>query len=115
MLLKHHPDKQAEAGKSQEEAESDPIFLAIQEAFEILGDEKKRRAFDSQFEFDDSIPGEILKGDFYEVYGPVYVRNARFSEHKPVPRLGDDNTPLEEVHQFYEFWVRLLLMPVRPC
>lgn len=25
---------------------------------------------------------------------------------KPVPSLGDDNTPLEKVHAFYSYWVR---------
>lgn len=38
-------------------------------------------------------------------YGPVFERNARFSIKKPVPLLGNEHTPWEEVDAFYEFWL----------
>lgn len=66
--------------------------------------------------------------DFFKMYGPVFDRNLRFDArlrpdlvkgnnskkinqknhhhaHTP-PTLGDEHTPLEKVHQFYEYWVR---------
>ncbi|KAJ2460702.1 Zuotin, partial [Coemansia sp. RSA 2322] len=43
-------------------------------------------------------------GDFYEVFGPVFAREARFSNVQPAPVLGDDNTPREDVESFYNFW-----------
>lgn len=63
--------------------------------------------------------------DFYDLFGPVFERNLRFDarlrpeNHKKnkntnnlqktsaskAPTLGDANTPIEEVHAFYEYWV----------
>ena len=37
LLLKYHPDKSAEA------ADTDPRFLAIQKAYDVLSDPAKRR------------------------------------------------------------------------
>ena len=65
--------------------------------------------------------------DFYQTFAPVFERNLRFDaklrpdankgrkknnnnkkksngKHTP-PSLGDTNTPLEEVHAFYEYWI----------
>ncbi|KDO19983.1 hypothetical protein SPRG_14564 [Saprolegnia parasitica CBS 223.65] len=42
--------------------------------------------------------------DFYALYGPVFERNARFSNITPVPALGDDETDLDTVQSFYNFW-----------
>jgi DnaJ homolog subfamily C member 2 len=39
------------------------------------------------------------------VYGPVFARNERFAVLIPVPPLGDNDTPIEEVNKFYEYWV----------
>lgn len=113
-MLKYHPDKRSENSKAVVEQadvdgnDTDPAFLAVQTAFETLSDPAKRRAYDSQFDFDDSIPrgDEVIKThqDFFDLYGPVFKRNAKFSERKPVPELGDDSTPIEEIVAFYEFW-----------
>ena len=63
--------------------------------------------------------------DFYGLFGPVFERNLRFDarlrpeNHKKnknnnnlqktsaskAPSLGDADTPIEEVHAFYEYWV----------
>lgn len=64
--------------------------------------------------------------DFYQTFGPVFQRNLRFDarlrpeldkknnnnnsrrrQHKPStpPTLGDEHTPIELVHKFYEYWV----------
>ena len=101
--MKYHPDKQT---GDQKLDENDPIFLAIQKAYDTLGDEKKRRSYDSQFEFDESIPGPSISGDFFKTFGPVFIRNARFSEVKPVPLLGTKSTGMDEVYAFYDFWAR---------
>lgn len=65
--------------------------------------------------------------DFYGLFGPVFERNLRFDANlrpdapglakkknrnnkavgknfKP-PTLGDESTPMEEVHKFYEYWI----------
>ncbi|TMW56440.1 hypothetical protein Poli38472_006450 [Pythium oligandrum] len=109
VLIEHHPDK---TGKT----ENDPNYLAVQKAFETLTDPQKKRAYDSQCDFDEWIPTGAEKiaqnekdgkgKDFYELYGPVFKANARFSEKTPVPELGDDSTPIETVYDFYDFWLK---------
>jgi DnaJ family protein C protein 2 len=105
VLIEHHPDK---TGKT----ENDPNYLAVQKAFDTLMDPKKKRAYDSQCDFDEWIPNgteKILENDgngksFYDLYGQVFESNARFSQTQPVPKIGNDSTPLEEVYAFYDFW-----------
>ena len=67
-LLELHPDKKA--AEAAEEDDTDPIFLAVQKAYHVLSDETRKRGYDSQFDFDDSIPNELLddEKDFFKVY-----------------------------------------------
>jgi DnaJ family protein C protein 2 len=109
-VLMYHPDKAQFKDKDGKEDRS--VFLKIQEAFNVLTDEKKRRAYDSQLPFDEAVPDEAItlkyleKGEhkFFKLYGPVFKRNARFSTRKPVPELGDLETPMDKVYAFYDFW-----------
>jgi DnaJ family protein C protein 2 len=124
--LVYHPDK---TGRGEE----DEVFLTVKAAFDTLSDKAKRRAYDSQMPFDDTIPkGNESAEEFYEVYLPVFERNLRFDDRlnpdrnqpapsggkknkgkrksqpreppKP-PSLGDDSTPLDQVHAFYDYWI----------
>jgi len=71
-------------------------------------DPVRKIKYDSALPFDDKIPllTEIkLNGDnFFELYEPTFKRNARFSIVKPVPSIGDMNTPMDQVYIFYTFW-----------
>ncbi|XP_068660931.1 uncharacterized protein [Aristolochia californica] len=110
--LRHHPDKQAallltvetEETKQEKRDEIENHFKAIQEAYEVLIDPVKRRIYDSTDEFDDEIPTDCAPQDFFKVFGPAFMRNGRWSVKQPVPSLGEDNTPVEEVDSFYNFW-----------
>ncbi|GMH76988.1 hypothetical protein TrLO_g5942 [Triparma laevis f. longispina] len=120
--LIYHPDK---TGLT----EDDPVFLSVKKAFDTLSNPEKKRTYDSSANFDDSIPPADLKErKFYAMFGECFVRNQRFAVIKeakktnrrksnsgknatpPVdpnycPPFGDDNTPIEQVNQFYQYWI----------
>lgn len=67
-VLRHHPDKRKAQG--EEIRPDDDYFTCITKAWEILGNPRNRRSFDSvDKEFDDSIPtvNEHTRNHFYEV------------------------------------------------
>jgi DnaJ homolog subfamily C member 2 len=106
LVLIYHPDKRADA--SSDGRQTNAVFLAIKKAHEILSDVSKRKEYDSRFGFDDSIPSgtEDLseEGAFFELYRPVFRRNARFCAETPVPDLGDADSDYADVDAFYRFW-----------
>lgn len=102
-VLKHHPDKRAAVGST----EDDSFFKCIQKATEILLDPVRRRQYDSVDENADVEPPskrDTKAGNFYKMWSRVFEAEGRFSKNKPVPRLGDDKSTKEQVEQFYNFW-----------
>ncbi|KAM5434639.1 Zuotin [Microsporum ferrugineum] len=101
-VLRHHPDKKAAAGASDE---NDSFFKCIQKATEILLDPVRRRQFDSvDSAADVEPPHPKKKGDFFKLWDPFFKAEARFSKIQPVPMIGDENSTKEEVETFYNFW-----------
>ena len=78
--------------------------IRIQEAFETLSDASKRREFDSTDKFDDSLPEACKAEDFFVVFGAAFRRQARWSERRPVPDLGERDAEYAAVQAFYDFW-----------
>lgn len=104
-VLKHHPDKRKALG--EDVRSDDDYFTCITKAYETLGTPSKRRSYDSiDPTMDDSIPtpAEIKKEGFYKVFSKCFDLNARWSEKKNVPVLGDENSTREHVDRFYAFW-----------
>ncbi|KAF2644968.1 DnaJ-domain-containing protein [Massarina eburnea CBS 473.64] len=102
-VLKHHPDKKAAAGGT----EDDQFFKCIQKATEVLSDPVKRRQFDSVDEAAEVEPPskkDSQKGNFYKLWGKVFESEGRFSNNRPVPKLGNEKSTKEEVETFYNFW-----------
>merc|ERR1711933_56183 len=64
--------------------------------------------YESTLPFDDTVPSEALvkSSGFFKVLRPVFGRNAKWSISQPVPELGGPDTPLAEVHSFYDFWYK---------
>ena len=111
-VLKYHPDKAQY--KTADGKEDRTVFLKIQEAMNVLSNDTKRRAYDSQLPFDERIPNDeitqkaLAKGPhkFFKLYGPIFQRNGRFAVKKPVPDIGNMETPMDEVYKFYSYCVR---------
>lgn len=107
-VLKHHPDKKSSKTDSKESKLSEQsLFACITIANDILSNKTKRRAYDSVDPFfDDSIPSVSAnsKSNFFEVFDPVFERNARWSKCQPVLLLGNIDSTFEEVDNFYNFW-----------
>ncbi len=102
-VLKHHPDKKAAQGAT----EDDQFFKCIQKATEVLLDPAKRRQYDSVDEEADVEPPtkkQLQKGDYYKLWSKVFKSEARFSKTHPVPTFGDVNSTKEHVEDFYNFW-----------
>ncbi|KAI9229079.1 MAG: DnaJ domain-containing protein [Piptocephalis tieghemiana] len=100
-VLKHHPDKKAAGGDTND----DGFFKCIQKAFEICMDPVKRAQWDSvDPAVPDTAPPAKLKGDFFKAYRPVFRREARFSIKPNVPDLGDMESTREHVEGFYDFF-----------
>lgn len=96
MALMYHPDKMGDRITDSDKE----IWLQVQNAYETLIDPVKRKRYDSSLPFNDQIPKEedivnISEEAFYDLFEPVFSRNALFAKKKPVPNLGDASTPLE--------------------
>lgn len=105
LALMYHPDK---VGDKITETDKE-VWLKVQNAYETLIDPVKRKRYDSSLPFNDSIPNDadvidISEEAFYELFEPVFRRNALFAKKKPVPSIGDATMPLEQVYKFYKYW-----------
>lgn len=108
-----HPDKSPPATRDFAEQR----YKAQQKAYATLSVNQTRRGYDSTLKFDEKVPKEAQgKGaDFFKVYGPVFERNARFSEIRPVPLLGNEKTPYDDVDRYVYVYVMCYVCCIYVC
>ena len=106
LVLEKHPDKLASDVSPRTAEKGRAEFLQIQEAFEVLSDERNRRLYDSSLPFDDTLPTEKIESDdqFFSQFGPAFTRNERWCITRPIPSLGTPACCREKVESFYDFW-----------
>ena len=107
LVLEKHPDKLTGTMSAAEEEKARNEFLRIQEAFEVLSDERNRRLYDSSLPADDTIPSEkdfSTEEEFYTVFAAAFARNERWCIARPIPTLGTGETSRDQVEKFYDFW-----------
>ena len=124
--LKYHSDKNVD---KKGDGEEDKVFLKVQAAFDTLTNQKQ--AYDStEMPFDEALPSDdVPEEEFYKEYGNVFKmnlffdarllhtdkkgnhgkkgkgkRNKKNAHHHAPPSFGDENTPIDEVHRFYDYW-----------
>jgi DnaJ family protein C protein 2 len=121
-VLKHHPDKKAGISVTHS-TNDDAFFKCIQKANEVLTNPERRRQFDSVDPYygalEEDVPSasdfkpakgkdgkekDIDPKRFFDEFGPVFEREARFSKKTPVPMLGVFEDGKEKVEGFYDFW-----------
>jgi len=103
LVLKFHPDK----CRIKDEKKVNDIITCINRANDVLSDPEKRRSYDSvDPKFDQDVPpiSKNSKAHFFSTFGPVFDRNQRWSVISKVPFIGDEDSSLEDVNYFYEFW-----------
>jgi DnaJ family protein C protein 2 len=127
-VLRHHPDKKAGSGDSNNDsffkciqkgpssaaaaASRRPLFSANRQssaAHESLTSLDRRRQFDSvDWEIEDAIPNpaSVPAGKYVATFGPIFEREGRFSKRQPVPAFGTDASSKQEVEGFYDFWYK---------
>ena len=99
-------EKKISKEEEQRNREINKKWLKLKEAYDTLSDPEKRKKYDSTIIFDDSIPEdkEYTEKSFFSTFGPVFLKNGIWSKKKPVPKLGDMQSPLQKVKLFYKFW-----------
>lgn len=98
-VLRHHPDKKAD--------HDDGFFKCIQKAHETLTNKERRRQFDSvDWNIADEVPNpkSVAADKYTDVFGPIFVREGRFSNVQPVAEFGGADAPKAVVEGFYDFW-----------
>lgn len=124
LAMIFHPDKSAGVGKATHDIEGLPDvskmtpeelheqFLLRHNAFEILVDPVTKKQYDSYSEFDDRLPTdhEISTASsegldaFLKLCRPAFEKESRWCVKQPVPDIGDSETPIEKVKEFYKYW-----------
>ncbi|KAI7866993.1 hypothetical protein BDF14DRAFT_1957190 [Spinellus fusiger] len=91
---------------SEKTNNNNKFYECVCKAHEILSDPQQRCLYDSiDYGMTDSqIPKLDKDADFFKTYEAIFDHEARFSNRKDIPSIGDMESSEEHATKFYEFW-----------
>lgn len=93
-IVRYHPVKTA-----------DKIFMTLRDGYEIIKDPYWKKKYDQYFLDEQIIEDKVYSKDvFFDVFEPYFKNVSIFSKNQNIPSIGNMNTPMAQVKQFYSFW-----------
>lgn len=81
----------------------DRIFMGLQDGYEILKSTFWKKKYDEYFVEEIAVADKAYTSDFFDFFGRYFDSMSVFAKRE-APALGDRDTPVQRVKEFYVFW-----------